>query len=266
MQCLGEGDFTAADVKTFDTEVQRLTGGIPRSIVVGLLGLNSILEATRPATGTHNADDDDDDDDDDDASAADDSAADESDVKAEGAHSPHGCALPLAKRMPGGGVLHSFHDSHSHRREVLHLLFFAIRRTTPSDIIVEQSHELHELWLKYCMCAVFNMPVKLPANDDDLKKLHRLPLFGDVSPRGDSMTLRVPDVALRYIRSHCPAASGQLLGCFATIPSIVDVNAVAVFERLSRLKFLLPTLLTQAGLRCVRAYACGDRASVCRVY
>lgn len=148
-------------------------------------------------------------------------------------------------------------SSTRYRRRVLHHMYVAIRTAIPSNVIVEYDERdagnlksKHALWLRLCYCAAFNTPVRLD-NDVTMKLVQSLPLYGVVHDTGveTHITLQVPGVALRYISAHYPTPDGQFLGVLTSLPAAIDIDAPGVFEKLSRLKFLAPTVLHHHGIR-----------------
>ena len=166
----------------FDKDVHELTGGIPRAVMVALLGLDVVLRQGR-TLGTVRP----------------------------GNNSPFAEAV---EAIGDAGV-----SSAAHRRQVLHQMFVAIRTTIPTNVFVPASASLakQQYWLTMCYCALFNTPVALTTKAA-VGWVHSLPLFGDIADDGQSIKLRLPGVAVRYIKGNYLSVEGQYLAALATLP------------------------------------------------
>ena len=199
----------------FDKDVHELTGGIPRAVMVALLGLDIVLRQNRTP-----------------------------DTVRPGNKSPFAEAF---KAIGDAGV-----SSAAHRRQVLHQMFVAIRTTIPTNVFVPASASLakQQYWLTMCYCALFNTPVALTTKAA-VGWVHSLPLFGDIADDGQSIKLRLPGVAVRYIKDNYLSQHSQYLAELATLPNTIDVNAPGLFGKLSRLRFLTPAILRRHRIRWV---------------
>ena len=196
----------------FDKDVQALTGGIPRAVMVALLGLDVVLRKDRSPGMVRAA--------------------------------PAGSALTFAEECEAIGKAGV--SSPKHRRKVLHHMFMAMQRVIPTDAVVPctDASWKQKKWLKMCLCALIGAPANLH-DPENVEPVQSLPLFGDivVSKLGTVTTLRLPGWTARYIKAHYPSVEGQYVALLASLPSHFDektpFHSPSVFKTLSQLRLLV---------------------------